>query len=213
VDGRSEQAEAAAADAAARWLATSTSTHALRLDASGTVVEANAAALEQLTRSGDVVGRPLQNVASADAARVLSAADGDEVQVTFACGDVRYTLACRVFVAGRERWLVGERPSADAEVETELRRANNEMAVLARDYARQAVELREALEERDQTRSTLERIGEIIPVCMSCGALKTDAESWQSANAFLTENGITLSHGYCPTCGEKARVDAGLPPR
>ena len=207
---RREQIEAAAA--AARWLAASTSTHAFRVDGRGLIVEANAAALTRLEPSGDVVGRPLREV-SADASRVLAAPDGAELLVTFARGDARYSLASRVFVAGPDRCLIGEPPTADGDAETELRRANNELAVLAREYARQAVELRDALEERDRTLWTLERIGEVLPVCMSCGALKTDADAWQSANAFLTENNIPLSHGYCPPCGEQALLEAGLPPK
>lgn len=191
-------------DAAARWLDASRSTQAFRLDEAGVVTEANPGALERLRPCGDVVGRPLADVLAPESLDILSAQDGEERLVTFGRGDVRYTLACRLFDDGTERWILGEPAGTDADLETELRRTNNELAVLAREHARQAVELRAALEERERARWTLERIGEFLSICMSCGALKTDTDDWKSASAFLAENGVALSHGYCPPCAERA---------
>jgi len=173
------------------------------LDEAGVVAEANHAALERLRSCGEVVGRPLADILAPESLHVLSASDGEELLVTLGNGDVRYTLVCHVFEDAAGRWLIGEPPVHDAALETELRRANNELAVLARDYARQAVELRLALEERERVQWTLERIGEVLPICMSCGALQTDTNDWQSASAFLMQNDVPLSHGYCPPCGER----------
>ena len=87
--------------------------------------------------------------------------------------------------------------------------ANNELARLARENARQLRELEEAVAARDRAEWALRKLGEVLPICMTCHNVN-DGGEWGSLATFLIENGIPLSHGYCPGCLEVALRAAGI---
>ena len=42
---------------------------------------------------------------------------------------------------------------------------------------------------------------EIIPICMKCRKIRTDAQYWQTVEQYFHEHiGVDFSHGICPTC-------------
>ena len=43
---------------------------------------------------------------------------------------------------------------------------------------------------------------------MSCGTIEGGESGWKDLARFLSESGIPLSHGYCPSCGEVALAEA-----
>jgi outer membrane murein-binding lipoprotein Lpp len=86
----------------------------------------------------------------------------------------------------------------------EVHRLNNEMAVLTRRYQQQARELEAALADRDRSYWHLEKIQEVLPVCMDCHTIKPGSD-WTNVVDYLAANEIALSHGLCPTC-EKRRL-------
>ena len=114
--------------------------------------------------------------------------------------------------------LLGEREvDRDGAAAEELILANNELATLARERARRQRELertrRELQATLDELRTSywhLQKIQEVLPLCMSCGRVKTDAARWQSVAEYLKDNEIFLSHGYCPSCAELYAREHGL---
>lgn len=87
--------------------------------------------------------------------------------------------------------------------------ANNELAQLARENARQLRELEEAVAARERAEWALRRLGEVLPICMTCHAVSEDG-AWGGILDFLVESGVPLSHGYCPPCAEAALAAAGI---
>lgn len=44
----------------------------------------------------------------------------------------------------------------------------------------------------------------ILPICMHCHKIRTDKESWQQMESYISEHSsATFSHGICPACLEK----------
>jgi AmiR/NasT family two-component response regulator len=62
-------------------------------------------------------------------------------------------------------------------------------------------ELRSAL-------SHLKRLQGMLPICMYCHKIRTDAESWQQLEAYIMEHSeATFSHSICPECCHKYHPD------
>jgi len=87
---------------------------------------------------------------------------------------------------------------------------NNELAVLSRENTRRRRELERTLKELETSYYHLRKIQEILPLCMGCGKIKTDSTSWKSLAEYLKDNGIFVSHGYCPSCAETYEREHGL---
>ena len=59
-------------------------------------------------------------------------------------------------------------------------------------------------EELEAALARVKRLEGIIPICMYCKSIRTDKDSWQRLEAYITENtDAQLSHGMCPDCFEK----------
>lgn len=68
---------------------------------------------------------------------------------------------------------------------------------LARVHERQSRELRETL-------SRVKQLEGIISICMYCKKIRTDADSWDQLEVYITNHSEALfSHGLCPECFEK----------
>ncbi len=209
-----------------RFLDAATSTAALRVDAEGGIVSANTAFAGYVgVRRDDIPGRP--------AAAFLTEPDGerlgrwlagatlpdDPVLLNFvALSDSPFTLRCVVGWDHGRLLLLGEPDAAaDAAAADELMRLNNELSTMARERARRQRELdrtrREleaTLEELETSYWHLQKIQEVLPVCMQCGKVKTVDLEWQSVIDYLKANDVFLSHGYCPDCADTVLREAGL---
>lgn len=67
------------------------------------------------------------------------------------------------------------------------------------------VELQSALNDRiGELSAALEHVKTlqgIIPLCMHCHKIRTDADSWQRIDRYLQEHSdLKISHGVCPEC-------------
>lgn len=131
-----------------------------------------------------------------------------------------YTLHCLAQRQEHRLWLVGE-PELEVEggAAVELVQLNNEMATLARENSRRRrelertqVELAAALNELQTSYWHLQKIQEVLPLCMRCGRVKTDEARWDTFVDYLRSNEIFLSHGYCPECASHAMREFGLEP-
>lgn len=70
------------------------------------------------------------------------------------------------------------------------------------------VELQAALENRivalEDAMTHIKRLQGIIPICMHCHKIRSDQESWERIEEYLTEHSEAhFSHGLCPECLEK----------
>lgn len=194
-----------------RFLLESPAVHYLEGDPDGTVRTVNRAVARRLgVPAGQLTGRPLAGLLSEDDSATFPArlaAGGGELLLNFAGPGGVYTLACRLDVGDDGFVLVGVIPAETHDaLEGELLHLNNELAVLARERARRARELEEALAEIERSHWLLEKVGEVLPICLSCGKVRTGGD-WQEVAEFLRRHGRFLSHGYCPACAAEAEAE------
>jgi hypothetical protein len=72
---------------------------------------------------------------------------------------------------------------------------------LARVHERQSRELRETL-------SRVKQLEGIISICMYCKKIRTDADSWDQLEVYITNHSEALfSHGLCPECFDQQLKD------
>lgn len=111
----------------------------------------------------------------------------------------------------------------------QLQAMNADLAVLTRENARRTAELEAAHRELaaahraldaghsavaaayHQLRDThwhLQKIAEVLPMCVACRKVETGAEVWETVESYLARSSTFLSHGYCTSCA--ARVTAEL---
>ena len=64
------------------------------------------------------------------------------------------------------------------------------------------VALSESLAQLRQSQLTLRKLEGILPVCASCGRVRTDDDSeWLPLAQYLVRRGaVSMSHGLCPEC-------------
>lgn len=77
------------------------------------------------------------------------------------------------------------------------------------------VALRGALEEQrklvGELRVALDRVKRlegIIPICARCKSVRTDDGYWEQVESYLSEFGLTFSHGLCPDCAKVVYPEA-----
>ena len=225
-----------AAPALARWLDEGESTYVMLVNAESDAVVLNHALADRLGISRAAGPAPLSTLFANDEAAELAEriaqlrAEGRRgITEAFLLNMVNasgspFTLQCRVDAQRRYALIVAEcAEGPDDRLRDELLRTNNQLAVLAREReaARHALErARDALaqlnEEQAVTLEALEssywhiqRIHELLPICMDCGQVKSADGSWQHLREFLMANAMNpfLSHGYCPDCYARVLAD------
>jgi heme-degrading monooxygenase HmoA len=128
-----------------------------------------------------------------------------------------HTLECTIHRQKVGCVVIGNIPSRQGE---ELRRQiieiNNEMAVLLREHAAANKDLAAAkrdLEKALQEITTLywqiRKVREVLPMCLKCGKVQSGETHWEDLADFMIERFPFLSHGYCPDCAARERVDDG----
>lgn len=96
----------------------------------------------------------------------------------------------------------------------------NALAVVARENDRAKRELERTKRELERSHEDLatsywhlEKIQEVLPICMNCNRVKTSEARWQSVVDYLREHALFLSHGYCPDCRRLLERPPESPPR
>lgn len=66
--------------------------------------------------------------------------------------------------------------------------------------------LQSALDAVRRSELHIRKLEGILPICMGCKSVRTDDdERWVPLDRYLaTKEGVSLSHGYCPTCAASA---------
>lgn len=209
--------------AAAELGAATTDIHVFLLDRGGSIRQLNAAAAGWLGRSVEELrGRPFRDL--------LVEHDKERLEevVRSPCGTSRllvlglvdrsqspYEAELLVRVDPGDVVIIGSPVAREMrELQGRLLAVNNELATVARESERRRRELertrralQSSLDELNGAYWHLKKIQEVLPICMSCGKVKSGDRGWQDVVDFLRENSRFLSHGYCPGCAEKVMAE------
>ena len=224
------------APAVARWLEEGASTYVMLVSAASDSVVLNRALADRLERSATAAPRTLATLLANDEAASL-AQRITRLRTTGSRGTTEefllnlvntsgspFTLRCRVDVQPTQTLIFAEgADGADDHLRDELLRTNNQLAVLAREReaSRNALEvagnqLAQLNAEQAATLAALnssywhiQRIHELLPICVDCGEVKSADGTWQHVREFLMANAMNdfLTHGYCPACEARLLAD------
>lgn len=199
-----------------------TSVHVAILDEEGRVTRANAAFTASIGVADDGVAQAPITLAerltkgSREALHAVAASDHPwpvVLQILRPDGE-RSSLRAFVRRLPEGMAIVAEPPTDDHQkLEEQLRASNAELAVLARENARQARLLEKANQDLRDAHWHLKKISEVLPMCMSCHAVKTGEETWEDTATFLARESNFLSHGYCPRCADILTAEMDAAPR
>lgn len=184
----------------------------LRLTPSGRVLDANAALRARLGLAAGVAVDLAELVAVGDLPRLLprlrAGGDGGETfLVNFVdARQLPFTFTCRLWSDGEDRLLLGEPTEVwDQRLGRELLMLNNEMALLARDSAREQRAASAALIDLRDSHWHIRKLAECLTICMYCGKARLPDGSWETLARYLTQVTDFLSHGLCADCGDAAQ--------
>ena len=199
----------------------------VELDGSMAIRDANRPMLDLLKAEIDAIrGRPVADfLTEADSGRLeRCAGDGGEhrLQLNFVdLKDSPQTLHCVLGPVGDGFVVFGERAlEREDSLQRELLELNNTLAVLSRENSRRKRELEranakleDALNELNRSYWHLQKISEVLPICVECGQVKTgdDDGGWESVVDYLKKHSLFLSHGYCPECAGKLMAELNAP--
>jgi transposase len=129
--------------------------------------------------------------------------------LTFTDGErFAFTLSCSVHRAGETFRLFGEqRIEQERRMNEELLALTDELALVSRERARLAAELEKTLADLRESHWLIRKIHEHLPVCVIChkvAAAPRDEARWEPLATFLADNGLFMTHGYCPGCESAA---------
>lgn len=195
----------------ARLLRAGSTLHVAAIDGEGVVVRANAAFARLVV--GEPVGRALSSMLSEASYRALTehlAGNAPTAIVLQFVSSRAEPESLSVFTRRSSSGfaLVGEPPWDDHRaLQAQLVSLNAELAVMGREQARQARLLEKANRDLRDSHWHLKKISEVLPICMSCRAVKTGEQTWEDVATFLARSSDFLSHGYCARCAEAIEAD------
>lgn len=129
-----------------------------------------------------------------------------------------HTLSCSLHPRGDTVYLFAEHCTAnERRMNEELIALTNELAETNRERARLNARLERTLAELEASHWHIRKFQEHLPICSVCHKVATgkrDDAGWESLVMFLANNGLFMSHGYCPECETAAfaEVDGAIPP-
>ena len=195
----------------ARLLREGASVQVAVVDGEGHIVRANGAFARAV--GADPRGQSLDGLLTPASREALAVELAQQVstsillQLVPTTGD-RSTLRAFVQRLSAGFMVVGEPPwDEHRALEARLVALNAELAVLSREHVRQARLLEKANRELHDSHWHLKKIAEVLPMCMSCRAVKTGEQSWEDVSTFLARSSDFLSHGYCARCAAMVEAD------
>lgn len=142
--------------------------------------------------------------------------DNQDLILNFVDSELRPTsVRARISVLNNDIRLIAEQSTLEENnLGRQLMDLNNELTMLAREsqqknyqLAGSRDDLAKAIEEREQSYWFIRKIREVLPFCMGCNKVKTTESDWQELEVFLMHHTNFLSHGFCPDCLEKWKVE------
>jgi hypothetical protein len=65
-------------------------------------------------------------------------------------------------------------------------------------------QLDEQVEKLQEALNHVQRLQGLLPICMYCHKIRTDEQSWQRIELYISEHSeVTFTHGLCPDCAQK----------
>jgi hypothetical protein len=215
--------ETAYASAVLNALSRAETLYALVLAPDGRLVEYNEGARRAFGADALVGSQSAWDLLSEDSGRMVREAmaqwpdpPAGRLLLNFAPpGAPAVSFSCQVLNAG-DAWVVfGVRlPEGDARIQEELLELTQELSTTARERAKLAALLASTLTDLRQSHWNIRRLQEYLPVCAVCHKVRQNAATgeaeWKALTTFLLENGLMMSHGYCPECqaAAEAEIDA-----
>ena len=72
-------------------------------------------------------------------------------------------------------------------------------------------QLDEKVEKLQEALKHVQRLQGLLPICMYCHKIRTDEQSWQRIEHYISEHSdATFSHGLCPECAKKHHPELKL---
>jgi hypothetical protein len=200
--------------------------HLLVLSRTGAILRWNGAAAAGLAPHGVLrEGEPVWGLLAGNSASLLReclerAGTGPvRCLLTFTDGErFAHTLSCSLHPRGDTVYLFGEHGAAnERRMNTELMALTNELAETSRERARLNARLEKTLADLEASHWHIRKFQEHLPICSVCHKVATgkrDDAGWESLMMFLANNGLFMSHGYCPECEAAAfaELDEAVPP-
>jgi AmiR/NasT family two-component response regulator len=76
--------------------------------------------------------------------------------------------------------------------------------LIARARFADLIELRRVNAELQEALKHVKRLQGLLPICMYCHKIRTDEQSWQRLEFYISEHSeATFTHGLCPECAKK----------
>jgi len=186
--------------------------HYIESSPDGTIRMCSAAVFQTLQRPGEQVhGHSLWELMPSSDAEALRTrlADASATGQPFLLNlldreDAPRTITCRLDPSSDGFAISGE-PLDQHEwtLHAEVLRLNNELSVLLRDNVQKTRALEATAAELKASYWHLKKIQEFLPICVECGRVKTSESQWEPVAAYLRENSLFLTHGYCPPCAQR----------
>ena len=74
-------------------------------------------------------------------------------------------------------------------------------------------QLDEQVEKLQEALKHVQRLQGLLPICMYCHKIRTDQQSWQRIELYISEHSdVTFTHGLCPECAREHYPGIELPP-
>ncbi|MDQ3366578.1 MAG: antibiotic biosynthesis monooxygenase, partial [Myxococcota bacterium] len=178
------------------------SLHAVAVDGTGHVTRANSAMCRAVGR--DITGLRFADLLAGESNRMLTEhlrLGGEEpVMLQIRTVDEQFvSLSARARSAPPGFVVIAEpRWDDHRALEATLMTMNAELAQLSRENARQARALEDANRSLRDAHWHLEKIAQVLPICLSCRSVKSSEGTWEEAANFLLRHADFLSHAYCP---------------
>jgi hypothetical protein len=148
-------------------------------------------------------------------ARILSERMGMDAPVflNFSRGiEDPISLEVRWQWVGDSLLLLGESPTEDLEAsQAALMALNQRLADMARKDAKKSAALEKALADLRDSHWQIRRIKALLPICATCGKVRTSEDDWQDLAGYLRDNSDFLTHGVCPDCEARYYPDTPSP--
>ncbi|MBA3843682.1 MAG: hypothetical protein H0X39_13905 [Actinobacteria bacterium] len=183
--------------------------HALNVDSEGAVSGVNDAAARRLERtSAQLVGLPLSSLVTgtdrAAAAEIVNGTCDSAVLQFVPTNLTAFPLSVQALRHPEGFLLLGEPPILPyLRIGDDLTAHANDLAVQSRERARQTRKLAGQLAAHESSHWHLARDQAVLPICVTCGRVKTVEFGWEDLADFVQRSGRFLSHTYCDSCARE----------
>lgn len=118
--------------------------------------------------------------------------------------DIRFYAGVPVFSS--DGLPLGALSVSDREPRTLAVGQEESLRALAR-LVRSLLELRKIRGELASAQDALNLFGAVLPICSSCGKMKSEKGDWMSLNTYVQTHARDESQGVCPDCAKKLYPD------